>query len=1017
MIIPIECKRLAEVDFPISEVSKHAAREKSIRHGHPSTLHLWWARRPLASSRAVLMALMLPDPLDALCPENFKIKARELLEQVQKPGPSDTDLRTALLKFVGDFANWSLAANQQYLKVARGLIRAAYPDETPLIVDPFAGGGSIPLEALRLGCDAFASDLNPVAGLIQKVMLEDIPRFGGQKIKVKTKKGEVEADGLAEALLLAGSEIKNSVSKELAQYYPTDPDGSNPMAYLWARTVRCESPNCGAEIPLMRSLWLSKKANRRRALRPTVIREVGKSPQVEFEIFTPTSEAEVIAGNIKRANATCFCCQKILPAPRVRASLRIQSGGGDVLFDNDGLRLSGARLLAVVTLNDGMTGRQYRLPTEHDYRAVWQAKKQIELIAATTMSNGLTALPNEPTPTGGGSGAGRAFSVQNYGMMRFRDMFTARQNLALFTFAKYISQQDSLARPLSLAFGKLIDLSNIICPWEPNAECPRNVLSLGRIKTAWDFAEGVPISESSGSFSVCLDNLANGVASTRGIETTATCEIASAQKSPLASESCHVWFTDPPYYDAIPYSDLSDMFFVWYKRALPKEIILRDPFDKTNLLTPKDLEATQDEGRSVNGRVKDKKFFEDTMGEAFYEGYRVLREDGIGCVIFAHKTTEGWEALLTGMIRGKLVITGSWPIATEMAHRPRARDSAALSTSIHLVCRPRSDDASIGDWTIVSRELPRKVGDWMHRLQNEGVSGADLVFACIGPALEIYSRYSKVVDAQDREIPLGGDPEANEPFQRGYLAYVWETVGRLALEQVLGSAEAQARNDNAGALEEDARLTALFLWTLKSATPGNDKSAKAEPEENETDEEVDDEKPRKSKAGFKLIYDVARRFAQPLGIHLDQWEGRIIETEKGVVRLIPITERARQLFGEEGAQAFVNELERNPSRPAQLNLFSEIEAAPSLKPARASRADHAKPGAAVTRHAATTLDRLHAAMLLQKNGQATALHAMLQEELERSGDFLRLANSLSALYPRESEEKRLLDAMLVNVKR
>jgi len=320
---------------------------------------------------------------------------------------------------------------------------------------------------------------------------------------------------------------------------------------------------------------------------------------------------------------------------------------------------------------------------------------------------------------------------------------------------------------------------------------------------------------------------------------------------------------------------------------------------------------------------------------------------------------------------------------------------------------------------LVSRELPRKVGDWMERLQKEGVRGADLVFACIGPALEIYSRYSKVVDAQDREIPLGGDPTAGEPYQRGYLAYVWEVVGRLALEQVLGSAEAQARNGNAGALEEDSRLTALFLWTMQSAGNGNGngKAAKAETQEvNELEDQDEEGAPRKAKAGHKLIYDVVRRFAQPLGIHLEQWEGRIIETEKGIVRLLPVAERARQLFGEESAQAVAETFERDPSRPVQMSLFPDLETAPRLKAARKTRTIRASETLRISREP-TTLDRLHAAMLLQKGGQTNALRMMLKSEVERSPDFLRLANALSALYPRESEEKRLLDAMLQAIPR
>jgi hypothetical protein len=357
--------------------------------------------------------------------------------------------------------------------------------------------------------------------------------------------------------------------------------------------------------------------------------------------------------------------------------------------------------------------------------------------------------------------------------------------------------------------------------------------------------------------------------------------------------------------------------------------------------------------------------------------------------------------------------------------------------SIHLVCRPRPADAPVGDWGDVLRELPKRVGNWMERLQGEGVRGADLVFACIGPALEIYSRYSKVEDAEGREIPLGGDPEAAEPHRRGYLAHVWEAVGRAALEQVLGTAEARARNSAAGALEEDARLTALFLWTLQSTESQHGGTEDTEEQEDRGDDdaksETDDEdteetagaKGKKRKKGFSLIYDVARRFAQPLGIHLDAWEGRVIETEKGVVRLLPVNERARVLFGEEDARAIAQKLESAPTGPVQGWLMPELSDQPPAIKAKAPKG-HArtKPAAAApaagappARRQPTTLDRVHAAMLLQASGQTNALRALLKSEKDRGPDFLRLANALSALYPKDSEEKRLLDAMLLAVPR
>ena len=480
---------------------------------------------------------------------------------------------------------------------------------------------------------------------------------------------------------------------------------------------------------------------------------------------------------------------------------------------------------------------------------------------------------------------------------------------------------------------------------------------------------------------------------------------ADATDHLLPDQSAGIWFTDPPYYDAIPYGDLSDFFLVWLKRTLPSHPLVQDPFDPDNILSPKTREIVQDETKRVDGRPKDRAWFEETMAKAFAEGRRVLSEDGIGSVVFAHKTTEGWEALLSGMIRGGWTITGSWPIATEMSSRLRARDSAALATSVHLVCRPRPADAPVGDWADVLRELPERVGDWMHRLQGEGVRGADLVFACVGPALEVYSRYSSVETAEGREVTL-----------REYLEKVWEVVGREALEQVLGTAEAQARNGAAGALEEDSRLTALFLWTMQSTAADSSSGNGMEPEDDDEGDD-EDEAPRRKASGYSLPFDVARRFAQPLGIHLDDWESRIIKTEKGVVRLLPVAERGKQIFGESGVAAAADEMDAASNASPQLSLFPEEPPTVRGPARRRGRSVTVAADAMEPTLSATTLDRVHAAMLLQASGRSQALRNLLRAEQERSPDFLRLANALTALYPPGSEEKRLLDAMLLAVPR
>ncbi len=974
-MIPRKCKRLAEVDFPIAAVSRHAVREKSIRHGHPSTLHLWWARRPLASSRAVLLALLLPDPCDPQCPDDFKEAARKLLPTVGGgKGKSDTDLRRGLLKFIADFANWDNAANSTFLDVGRSLVTAAHGEDPPLVVDPFAGGGSIPLEALRLGCEAFASDLNPVACLILKVMLEDIPRHGPE---------------LADELREAGAEIKRRAEQELADLYPADPDGATPIAYLWARTVRCEAPDCGAEIPLMRSFWLCKKAKRKRALRHGVERVDGAPPEVVFEVFEPKTEREVHTGTVTRAKATCLCCGAVLPPDRVRLQLAADTGGADVKFDADGNRIGGARMTAVVTLRPKEKGRHYRLPTDADYAAVREAQARVSCLLDEWErggKQGLCPIPDEPTPAGGGSGASRAFSVQRYGMLQWGDLFTARQKVALVHLGRLIRTTPLVLQLLLVvALSRTADGSASLSSWLASGEEVKHVFARQALPIVWDFGEANYLADASRTWSSALDSVVKVVDGIFWNKHSGQSQQSDAAAHPLPDQSVNVWFTDPPYYDAVPYADLSDFFLVWLKRGLPSHPLLRDPFNEGNLLSPKTMETVQDETKTHDGQPKNRAWFEAAMAKAFAEGRRVLAKDGVGSVVFAHKTTEGWEALLSGMVQGGWTITGSWPIATEMTSRLRARDSAALATSVHLICRPRPNDAPIGEWADVLQELPLRVGDWMDHLQEEGVRGADLVFACIGPALEIFSRYRAVETAEGREVSLPA-----------YLEKVWEVVGRAALEQVLGTAEASARNGMAGALEEDARLTALFLWALQSTE-----------EEDGTKEEV---VVKATAKGFHLPFDVVRRFSQPMGIDLDHWAGRLIAQEKSVVRLLSVTERAKTLFGAEGAGSVAIWTESVAGAGRQETLFPEMNAGVQASAGR--RAD-----VVLESPDATALDRVHAAMLLQAGGHANALRAMIVAEQERSPDFLRLSNALSALYPRGSREKRLLDAMLLAVPR
>ena len=396
-------KRLIEVDLPIKKISRHARREKSIRHGHISTLHIWWARRPLAACRAVICASLWPDPVDENCPQAFRDAVAEALvnfaEQVRNDAklaglvqdhwsrwnrtnaatfqPADNftvwpDMREALLDFIADFANWDASTVPVFLETSRTLTRAAHeslggsPGTHPLVVDPFAGGGAIPLEALRVGADAFASDLNPVAVLLNKAMLEYIPKYGNTEFRVVNDEGrEIVLNGLAEAVRFWGNWIKEKSKKELVDFYPPDPDGATPIAYLWARTVVCEGPGCGAEIPLLRSLWLAKKNNRRIALAMLPNKE---DKSINFDIIEEASDTDVNSGTLRRGSATCPICGYTVSGNRVRSQFKSRRGG-----------TSDARLLVVVC--ESNNGRFYRKPIKQDFTAIQKAKEKLTNIA------------------------------------------------------------------------------------------------------------------------------------------------------------------------------------------------------------------------------------------------------------------------------------------------------------------------------------------------------------------------------------------------------------------------------------------------------------------------------------------------------------------------------------------------------------------------------------------------------------------------------------------------------------
>lgn len=964
-------KRLIEVDLPIKKISAHSRREKSIRHGHISTLHIWWARRPLAACRAVICAALWIDPADPLCPEKFRRDAAVLMKRFFDPMSTDGRdfndpmvLRGALLDFIADFANWDNSTKKEYLETSRALTQSAHeslggtPGTKPLVVDPFAGGGSIPLEALRVGADAFASDLNPVAVLLNKVVLEYIPKYGQH---------------LADEMSKWGKWIKQEAEKELAQFYPNDPDGATPIAYLWARTITCEGPGCGAEVPLMRSLWLAKKDRSSVAMRI-----VPKEKRVDFEIIEKAQAKDIGEGTVRRGSAICPCCGFTTPVISVRRQLKARRGGA-----------ADARLFCVVTNILGHQGSVFRLPNERDKKTVIMAAEELERLKHA-QKRLLSIVPDESLPIpSDGRGSTLGFGVQGYGMQKWSDLFTPRQILMLSTYNRIVremtfegvDQNHATAIRVLLAFtvSKLSSFSSSLCIWRNVRTCVAQTFGRQALPMVWDFGEMNPFVGSAGDFSEAIEYLIQLIDHiSQSLPVGGHCEQANAAVSPLPSDSVNLLVTDPPYYDSVPYADLSDFFYVWLKRIICNQHM--DLFSDT--LTPKTEECIVDEAKG-----KDKLYFETTMGRAMFEGRRVLVHNGIGVVVFAHKTTGGWEAQLQAMIQAGWVITGSWPIDTERAGRLRAHESAALASSIHLVCRPRAPDSesAIGDWRDVLQELPVRIHEWMPRLAQEKVVGADAIFACLGPALEIFSRYSRVEKASGDVVSL-----------KEYLEHVWAAVAKEALAMIFQGADATG-------FEEDARLTAMWLWTLSTGANGNGNKKKESEIEDDEDTESSGKSPKMS--GFVLEYDAARKIAQGLGAHLEQLS-KLVEIKGDKARLLPVEERTSYLFGKEDIQAPKS---RKKKEARQLTLTGVLDEAEEES---GGWGEMKAPPAGTT-----VLDRVHQAMILFAAGRSDALKRFLVEDgIGKDERFWRLAQAFSALYPAGTDEKRWVEGLMARKK-
>jgi putative DNA methylase len=786
--------RLIEVAFPLKQTSLDSVHEKNVRHGHISTLHIWPARRPLAASRAALIATLLPDPgNDAERKEMLEKLGGRLVTKVKKKKLPDGRVEEQVSEETeGGILHWGRESSAD-LDWFREKIRAAYGGRAPKMLDPFSGGGAIPLEAMRLGCDVTAVDINPVAWFILKCTLEYPQRLAGQqrtlpdfalksrefmegyfkakgldgaKLQVQLKElgldapeasnaqpqltgistqiVSVEAD-LAWHVRAWGWWVLQQAKADLARYYPTI-DGKPTVAYLWARTVSCK--NCRAVVPLLKTRWLCKKDNKRVVL--TMQPNADKTGVVfGIQLDVPIAKGSGLqrseadkhtnGGTMSHSGVTCPCCGTIMKME----DLRLAGVAGRL----------GAIMTAVVV--DGPHGKEYRLPTEDEIRMATEAESAV----ADVFADIPFGLPEEPTPT-----QSQFSGVANYGMMKWSKLFTPRQLLALGTFVKHTRAVrevmkekgytdewvEAVNSSLALIVDRIADRGSTICHWDLGYEKIANTFSGFRLPISWDYVESNPCGGSTGSFDGQIEWIAKYVEhAIKGISLYARTNVVQGSAIEVLTEKVDAIVTDPPYYDAIPYSDLMDFFYVWLRRTLYG---LSPEIDAVfaQTLSPKwdheqnDGELIDDSSRFGGDKKQSKANYENGMARVFQACHKALAPDGRLVIVFAHKQPDAWETLVSAIIRAGFVVDGSWPIQTEMGNRTRALSSAALSSSVWLVCKKRAETARPGWDTRVLEEMQEKIISKLHAFWDAGIRGPDFVWAATGPAMEAYSQHPVV---------------------------------------------------------------------------------------------------------------------------------------------------------------------------------------------------------------------------------------------------------------------------------
>lgn len=710
--------KLIEVALPLDVINKEAAREKSIRHGHPSTLHLWWARRPLAACRAVLFAQLVDDP--SAHPDRFPTEEAQDIE------------RQRLFRIIEQLVVWENISNRRLLDEALFEIHASLGESLPTVVDPFAGGGSIPLEAQRLGLPVAASDLNPVAVLLNKAMVEIPPQFANRPPVNQHTTPRTDwsgSQGLVADIRYYAEWMNAKAAERIGKLYPTTalPDGrpAPVIAWLWARTVTCQNPACRATIPLVNSYAMSRRRGREAWLEPEVSDD---RSGVHFKIVNgpgcPTG------GTVSRTGAKCLVCGSAVPLTYVRS----EGKAGRM----------GAQLLC--TIAAGHRRRIY-LEAERSQVAASEVDRPEDVPE--------TQLPYNP----------RAFTTNNYGISEHWQLFTNRQLVALTTFSNLVAEAHeqvladggeeayagSVATYLALAVDRLANRCSSQSFWHPGGEKVEQVFARNALPMIWVYAEANPFSEASGNFLGQVDYLANAV---ERLPATGTAMAVQLDATSLTSDRSVVICTDPPYYDNVPYADLSDFFYVWLRRTAGP---YHSELFKT-MLVPKAEELIAEPARQGSWAAA-AEFFERGLRGAFKRMLDIQQRDIPLTIFYAFKQADtttidgaeqrastGWETMLEGLLGAGAMISGTWPVRTEQPGGLREVGRNALASSIVLVCRPRTVDAGVTDRRTFLNELRQETRHALRTLQKSSIAPVDMAQAAIGPGIAVFSRYSKVIE-------------------------------------------------------------------------------------------------------------------------------------------------------------------------------------------------------------------------------------------------------------------------------